>query len=89
MAVADLAPEGPAAQQRMVSTAAKLSSIQPPPQILRSTDFPNMKGPLPLTGPVLMVAIGPFNTSQEAQAVCPQIKAADSELVCMLFQPQP
>jgi hypothetical protein len=89
VAVADLAPEGPAAQQRMVATAAKLGSIQPPPQILRSADFPNMRGSLPLTGPVLMVAIGPFNTPQEAQAVCPQIKAADSQLVCLLFQPQP
>jgi hypothetical protein len=89
VAVADLAPEGAAAQPRMAATAAKLASIQPPPQILRSADYPNMKGAIQPTGPVLMVAVGPFDTPDQAQALCPQIKAATGDPICLLFQPQP
>ena len=89
VAVADLAPEGAAAQPRMTATAAKLASIQPPPQILRSADYPNMKGAAQLTGPALMVAVGPFDMPDQANALCPQIKAATGDPICLLFQPQP
>jgi hypothetical protein len=89
VAVADLAPEGAAAQPKMEATAAKLGSVQPPPQILRSADYPTMKGAVQLAGPVLMVAVGPFDTPEQAQALCPQIKAATGEVTCLLFQPQP
>jgi hypothetical protein len=89
VAVADLAPDGAVAQPRMASTAAKLGSIQPPPQILRSADYPSMKGSAQLSGPTLMVAVGPFDTPDQAQALCPQIKAATGDPICLLFQPQP
>ena len=89
VAVADLAPEGAAAHPRMAATAAKLGSVQPPPQILRSADYPTMKGAAQLSGPSLLVAVGPFVTPEQAQALCPQIKAATGDPICLLFQPQP
>ena len=36
-----------------------------------------------------MVAVGPFDTPEQAQALCPQIKAATGDPICLLFQPQP
>ena len=87
--VADLAPEGAAAQPKMAATVAKLGSIQPSPQILRSADFPTMKGAVQLSGPTVMVAVGPFDTPEQAMALCPQIKAATGYAICMPFQPQP
>jgi hypothetical protein len=66
---------------------AKLSSLQPPPQILYSKNYSTMKPPPQLQA--VLVVVGPFNTPGEAQALCPQIKAADQNLVCYLAQPQP
>ena len=82
-------PEGAAAQPKIAATVAKLGGVQPPAVILRSADFPTMKGSVQLSGPTVMAAVGPFDTPQQAQALCPQIKAATGETVCLLFQPQP
>jgi hypothetical protein len=90
IAVADLAPEGPAGEARVTDAAAKLGGVKPPAVILHSRDFPAMRdrNGKPLAVESVFVAVGPFNTIDEANAVCPQIVAATGGS-CLLFQPQP
>ena len=44
---------------------------------------------MPLSGPTVLVAVGPFDTPTRRRRVCPQIRAATGEPICLLFQPQP
>ena len=81
----------PPAKRESTATAAKLGGVTPPAVILRSRDFPTMmdRSGKPLAAESLLVAVGPFDTPDQAQAVCPQIRAATGEQTCLLFQPQP
>jgi hypothetical protein len=91
VAVADLVPVGAAAQPRVDRTLAKLEEIQPRAEILRSADYPNLKDQFgrPVSISSLLVAVGPFDTVQQARDACPQITAATGDPTCLLYQPQP
>ena len=73
----------------MADLKAKLDQAQLASVIIRSSDFPTMKGTPPIQVPSLLVAVGPFDTQEQAPRLCPQIKAATGGQLCLLYQPQP
>ena len=89
IAVPYLSPENPAAEPALADLKAKLDLAQLASVIIRSSDFPAMKGTPPIQVPSLLLAVGPFDTQEQAAAACPQIKAATGGQLCLLYQPQP
>jgi hypothetical protein len=83
--------ENPAAQPQIDARLAKLRDAQLPAQALLSTNYPNLRrdnGDTLASGRIL-VAVGPFDSREAAQAACPQVMATTADLQCLLYQPQP
>jgi hypothetical protein len=89
IAVPYLAPENAGAQPQVDLRVTKLKAAQLPAGSMKSADYPTMTGNATPKVPSVLVAVGPYDSKEQAQSACPQIRAATGDPQCFFYQPQP
>ena len=89
IAVPYLAPVNAGAQPQVDLRVSKLKAVQLPAGSLNSADYPTLTGNATPQVPSVLVAVGPYDSKEQAQGVCPQIRAATGDPQCFFYQPQP